>query len=204
MGDFSGAVGPVVGSSWRGMAHMRSRPTPSKERIFTPAQLEQQLKFGLVTRFTHTLTDLLNLTYKRYAKRQTGRNSAVAYLLQHAVSGSSPHWQLDYPRVLISRGSLLGAQAATAVAGPGSSITFSWRNNAGAGGAKTSDRAILVVHCPALQQSRYAIATATRSSGTASLVATGFTGHTVHTWLGFISEDRKQVANSVYTGTLVL
>lgn len=204
LGGFSGTVGTVVGSTWRGIEYMRSRPIFSKNRQFTPAQLDQQLKFGLVTRFTQTISDLLNLTYKRYAQRQTGRNSAVSYLLQHAVTGSSPDFQIDYPKVLISRGTLLGAKEAAVAAGPGSLITFTWSNNAGAGRAKTSDKAVVLVHCPELQQSRYAVTTATRSSGTASLEATGFNGHTVHTWLGFISENHQLVANSVYTGALVL
>lgn len=204
LGGFSGTVGTVVGSTWRGIDYMRSRPLYSKDRQFTPAQLDQQLKFGLVTRFTHTMPDLLNLTYKRYADRQTGRNSAVSYLLQHAVTGSSPHFQLDYPKVLISRGPLLGAKDATAAAGPGAAITFTWRNNAGAGRARTSDRAIVVAHCPALQQSRYALTDATRSSGTARLDVNGFKGHTIHTWLGFIAEGGHYIANSVYSGALVV
>jgi len=106
LGGFSGTVGTVVGSTWRGIEYMRSRPTFPKDRQFTPAQVDQQLKFGLVTRFTQTIADLLNLTYKHYADRQTGRNSAVSYLLQHAVTGSSPGFQLDYAKVLVSRGPL--------------------------------------------------------------------------------------------------
>ena len=204
LGGFSGTVGTVVGSNWRGIDYMRSRAFYRKDRKFSPAQLDQQQKFGLVTRFSNTIPALLNLTYKRYAKRQTGRNSAVSYLLQHAVTGSSSNFQLDNSKVLISRGPLLGAQAATAVAGPNALITFTWSNNAGAGGAKTSDKAIIVVYCPELQQSRYAITDATRSSGSASLQAMGFIGRTVHTWLGFISENEQQVANSVYAGALVM
>jgi hypothetical protein len=204
MGGFSGTVGTVVGSRWRGINIMRSRATYSKDRMHTPAQLDQQLKFGLVNRFTKTLSPLLTITHKRYAQRKTGCNSAVSYLLEHAVTGSSPAFELDYSKVLISRGPLMGAQEAAATADPDAMINFRWRDNSSVAGTKTSDRAIVVVYCPALQQSRYAITTATRSSEAVSLQALGFSGYTVHTWLGFIAENEKQIANSVYAGALVV
>lgn len=204
MGGFSGTVGTVVGSSWQGIDYIRSRPTYRKDRQFTTEQVDQQLKFGLVTRFSHSLADLLNLTYKRYSKRQTARNSAVSYLLKNAVAGSSPHFYLNYAKVLVSRGLLLGAKEARAMAGPGTTITITWGNNAGAGGAKTNDRAIVVAYCPELEQSCYAITAARRSSGTTSLEVSGFMGCRVHTWLSFMTENGKGMANSVYAGALDL
>jgi hypothetical protein len=203
-GGFSGAVGTVVGSSWRGIDYMRSHASYPKGRTYSLAQLDQQRKFGLVNSFTKTLTDLLRTTYKLYAKRQSGVNSATSYLLQKAIAGSSPHFELDYSKVLISRGNLLGARNAGVRMDADGIITFTWINNAGAGGAKTSDRAIIVAYCPELKQSRYAITTASRSSSTVSMPAAAFSGYPIHTWLGFIAENEKAIANSVYAGALGL
>ena len=204
MGGFSGTVGTVVGSNWRGKDYIRARAVYRKSRPFSPKQVDHQLKFKLVSRFTHSLQSLLLITYGHHAVQQTARNSAVAYLLQEAVTGSSPHFELDYSKVLISRGTLLGAKDASVRAGLDAAIDFRWRANAGAGGARDDDRAILVAYCPTLQKSCYAITTATRNSGIASLIAEELSGHTVHAWLAFISEDGQRIANIVYAGALVV
>lgn len=50
LGGFSGTVGTVVGSTWRGMDVMRSRPKKSGSAP-TPEQLLQREKFALAMRF---------------------------------------------------------------------------------------------------------------------------------------------------------
>ena len=182
---------------------MRSKPAATKKRAFSPAQQAQQQKFGVAARFANTLTALLDVTFHNYALHKTGRNSAISYLMKRAVMGTSPNFQLDYTKVLISRGDLLGAEGAVATAGIDGQITFTWNDNTNTGHARPSDRAIVVAHCPALNQSWYAITEATRRSGITGLDFPGLSGHTVHTWLGFISKNGKEVADSVYTGTLV-
>jgi uncharacterized protein DUF6266 len=43
-----------------------------------------------------------------------------------------------------------------------------------------------------------------RHAGTEILDMRAFSGRTVHTWISFISADNRDVANSVYTGTVVV
>ena len=45
LGGFSGKVGTVVGSFWKGIASMRAY-TPNVSSPNTPKQLEQRAKFG--------------------------------------------------------------------------------------------------------------------------------------------------------------
>jgi len=203
-GTFKGTVGTVIGSQWRGIPYMRSKPAATKKRAFSPAQQAQQQKFGVAARFANTLTPLLDVTFRNYAVHKTGRNSAISYLMKRAIMGTSPHFHLDYAQVLISRGDLLGATGAAVTAGTNGEISFTWLDNSNNGHARPSDRAIVVVHCPALNQSLYAIPEATRRSGDSSLEAHAFSGHTVHTWLGFISKNGKEVADSIYTGALII
>ena len=204
LGGFSGLVGTVVGGNWNGIDYMRSKPTKRSAASYSQAQLDQQQKFSLAVGFTQTLGGLLEQTFRNYAVRKTGRNSAISYLLKNAITGSSPDFTLDYSKVLISRGDLPIAPSAAAALGVANRVNFTWTNNGGDGKAKNNDRAVVVVHCPMLNQSIYSITTATRSAGAASIDASMFNGYTVHTWMGFISEDWKAVANSAYTGTLVI
>ena len=97
LGGFSGNVGPVVGSTWKGITYMKSLPN-KKSKTSTVKQIEQQLKFALIMRFTQTMTALLELTYKAYANGMTAFNAAFAYNIQNAVTGNSPDFEVDYQK----------------------------------------------------------------------------------------------------------
>jgi hypothetical protein len=58
--DFSGTIGKVVGSNWRGVSYMRAK---SKKRTgaLSDAQLEQQAKFAIAGKFCQSMNDLLTL-----------------------------------------------------------------------------------------------------------------------------------------------
>ena len=76
---------------------MKSLPN-KKSKTSTVKQIEQQLKFALIMRFTQTMTALLELTYKAYANGMTAFNAAFAYNIQNAVTGNSPDFEVDYQR----------------------------------------------------------------------------------------------------------
>lgn len=203
LGGISGTVGSVVGGSWRGIPYIRSK-APRRTDNPTPAQQAQRAKFALVGRFVYTLSSLLDFSCKAYAIRMTGTNSVVSYLMQHAITGTSPDFTLDFSKVLISRGELPGVLDPAVVAAGNGMVRFSWTDNSDSNMASANDRAILVVHCPALQQSLYTTVGAYRRAGTYTLEATAFSGQQVHTWVGFISEDGELAADSIYTGELIV
>ncbi|MEO6136582.1 MAG: DUF6266 family protein, partial [Ginsengibacter sp.] len=70
--------------------------------------------------------------------------------------------------------------------------------------AKDTDKVVMVAYCPSLQQTIFTISDSRRADAQAILNTQPFAGHTVETWMGFISADGKDAANSVYTGSLVL
>ena len=202
LGGFSGTVGTVVGGNWKGIDYMRSQPS-KRSGNFSQAQLEQQAKFRLLILFLETMTGLVRITFKDFAKQMTGFNSAMSYNLKNAVTGIYPDFTIDYGLVLVSRGDLPNAIAPSAVAGD-NSINFSWTDNTGTGSAKATDKAILVVHCPELKLTSYTTAGADRSTGTDTINVANFAGQIVETYIGFISQDGQSIANSIYTGEISL
>lgn len=203
-GTLSGRVGNMIYSSWRGKPYTRSLPKPNPHYQPTPAQQAQRQKFGLAVRFTNTLAPLLNQAFLNSKSGKTGKNSALSYICKHAITGIAPHLELDYPRILISHGWLPGTSEASATANADGQVQFHWISTGDKGYAANSDKALLAIYCPALQQSVYNTAAADRGEETATLEASAFSGHTVHSWLGFISEDGKLAADSVYTGTFLI
>ena len=55
---FSGTIGRVVGTSWRGVAVMRSK-AHSRKNANKPKQQEQKAMFKVAADFTKTIHDLL-------------------------------------------------------------------------------------------------------------------------------------------------
>ena len=87
LGGFTGKVGTVVGSNWKGIAYMRSLPQKVKNPC-TPAQLSQRSKFALALTLLQPMTGLLRTSWKLYARRQTPFNAAMSYTVANAISGT--------------------------------------------------------------------------------------------------------------------
>ncbi len=114
-----------------------------------------------------------------------------------------PEVSLQYPLVLISMGMLPGAVYASALANDDGDIVFSWVDNTGTGTAKEEDKALLVAYFPETKTAMYEISTATRKEGKAVLQMKSMKG-IAETWMGFVSADETNAADSVYTGSITL
>ena len=203
LGGFSGKVGNVVGGNWKGIDYMRSKSS-FKNLNPSEAQLAQQLKFGMCIRFVQSMSGLLEKSFNNFAVKKTGINSALSYTLKNAVTGTYPVFSIDYAAALVSRGDLPNVLAPSIVMGAGSLLVFSWTDNTGVGVAKATDKALPVAYCPELNQSIFITAGASRSAITETLNLAAFSGKTVQTYLGFISEDGKNVASSIYTSAVLV
>lgn len=202
LGGFSGTVGTVIGGNWKGIDYMRSMPN-KKTGSSSQAQLEQQAKFGIMIKFISSMTGLLMETFKNYAVKMTGQNSALSYNLKNAIAGTYPAYSIDYTKILVSRGDLPNAISPTA-AKSGTNVAFSWTDNSGTGKAKTTDNTVLVVYCADTNQAIYTVGTSNRGDGSESLDCSNFAGKTVQTFIGFMSVDGKEIATSMFTGQLSL
>lgn len=203
LGGFSGKVGNVVGGNWKGIDYMRSKSS-FKNLNPSEAQLAQQLKFGMCIRFVQSMSGLLEKSFNNFAVKKTGINSALSYTLKNAVTGTYPLFSIDYANVLVSRGDLPNVLGPAIVMGAGSLLVYSWTDNSGVGVAKPTDKAMPAAYCPDLNQCIYLTAGATRSSLTETLNLASFSGKTVETYLGFVSEIGLNVAGSIYTGSVLV
>lgn len=202
LGGFSGKVGTVVGGNWKGIEYMRSR-SGKRTSDPSPAQLAQQVKFALVMKFLQPMAAMLEFTFRDFAIRMTGINSAFAYTIKNAVTGTYPAFAIAYPLVLISRGDLPNVLGPSVVAGAGSILTFSWTNNAGVGVASNKDEALFVAYCPAMQQAIY-YGNVTRGDLTGDLNASTFAGQLVETYISFAATSGRSIATSIYTGQVTV
>ncbi|MDR1698344.1 MAG: DUF6266 family protein [Prevotellaceae bacterium] len=201
LGGFSGKVGTVVGASWKGISYMRSLPQKVKNPR-TEGQVSQRSKFALTLSLLKPMTAFLRTGWKLYAHRQSPFNAATSYTLANAITGNYPDYEIDPSKVLVSRGSLTPA-ANAGVNIENENIVFAWGDNSGTGSAKQTDRALIAIVNPAKGEAITDTAGAERMTGTQTVpVPADWSSDEVHAYLGFISEDGKEVANSAYLGAI--
>jgi Family of unknown function (DUF6266) len=203
LGGFKGTVGTVVGSDWKGITVMRSRPKDRKGG-FSPSQLEQQARFALMIKFLQPLADFMNLTYKKVASKMSGFNKVFSDNIKNAVTGVYPAFTVDYAKVLLSKGSLPNAGnplVASTVAGK---LSFTWTDNSGVSKALISDIAFIAVYNEELNHWIFNPNAAVRNAGAYTLDVSAFSGKPVQTYIGFMSADRNRTANSQYTGKVTV
>ena len=205
LGAFSGKVGTVIGSSWNGIDYMRSLPRPSTKTP-TDLQLIQRAKFGLANGFLGPVSSLVNLGYKSLASQKTGYNFAISELVTEAITGIYPDFELDYTKVLFSKGSLTGVWNVAAASTTVAEIDITWTDNSGSGTAKATDKAVIVIYNPAKSSFVYSLETGTnRSAGAdAIIVPAEFSGDTVEVWVAFMTPDKKTFSTSIHAGQIVV
>lgn len=105
LGFCSGRIGNMIFYQRNGKACVRSGPRKTN-RAATPRQLAQRAKFALVAAFLHPLRSFL----QEDARIKNGKiplfNRCVRRALQQSVIGQYPDFQLDYPKLEVSRGPL--------------------------------------------------------------------------------------------------
>ena len=204
LGAFSGKIGTVVGSSWRGIKYMRSLTTKRGNANASEKQLEQQARFALITGFLKPIKPLLEIGFKNYAVGKTGYNSAHSYNLKNALTGLGATLEIDYSMVLVSRGDLPAA-AMVASSVTAATLNLAWTNNEGKGKAKATDQLMVVAFCPSLAEATYSIADATRLEEALTLdLPEEFSAAAVEVYTGWLSADGKELSNSKYAGSVVV
>jgi hypothetical protein len=203
LGPFSGKVGTVVGSNWKGIDYMRSY----RKRIKNPrtqSQMMQRTKLSMASKFAKPIKEVLNSGWRLYAKDKTPVNAAVKYLISNAIIGVYPDYAIDPEKVLISSGSLATA-VNPSVSVSGCEITVGWDDNCMTGNAATTDRVLVAVISPERAEAVIQDGAADRSElCTTVIVPAHWSGDTVCCYLGFINKFKDSVANSVYLGELTI
>jgi len=204
LGPVVGKTGPVVSYIRFGQNITRSRSDSKKNRIETPKRKTQRDKIKVCNEFTSRFsgTGFFNKSFPAYDHTGSGYNRATGAIMNKAIV-SNPEVTLSYPKVLISQGPIPSVEYASALVNIDGNIVFTWTDNSGTGTAKGNDTAILVAYFPETKKAVYTFSDATRKDLTAILETDLKTG-AAETWVGFLSADEKNAADSVYTGAVSL
>lgn len=204
LGGFSGKVGPVIGSNWRGKNIIRSVPSKSRKTASAAQQLQRD-KFKFVLQFLTPLKPLLSETFGANAGNKTPFNNAMSYHLKEAVSHTGLNFEIDYSKVLIGMGGLCGI-ANPEVHGAGTTaLSLTWDANSQQGLAYPDDALLVVAYAPSLNEFDFFIAYSLRKTGACALhFSEAFYGEPVHLWATFTNSGLALTATSRYLGSFVV
>lgn len=123
LGGVSGKIGGVIGSSWKGINVVKTRPLSVANPNTVPQQT-QRTKFKAVTQFaSDILSDFVKPYWDRFAVKQSGFNAFVAANIDVFENG-----QISTPANLaISDGKMSADEIVSCViSGGGNSLTIDW------------------------------------------------------------------------------
>ena len=197
-GPFTGKVGGVVGTSWRGMPVVKIAPKKSTKKPST-AQLLQRAKFSAVVAFLHPIKPFLAKHFGKMEGTKAPFDLAISYHLKEAikVEGATLVW--DFPKVCISKGHLRGVEGASAAIQSGNTLRLQWINNSDQSFANVGDRLTVALYVPSTALFYFFENIAQRQDSTTQLsLPEAAEGAEVHCWATFVSFTGSQAATSSY------
>ena len=196
----------MVGYNWRGEDLLRKAPKKRPKGSGTDKQREQREKFALVMGFLTPVQDVVSKYFGSNQRSKSRFNLAMGYNLTHAVLEVTPGtYALDYPRVLLTKGSLRGMESGSVAAQAGRVLELSWTDNSGQGSAAADDLVLVVVYSESQGLFQEFDPAALRGEATVQLtMPTYFSGEEVQVWASMLSADRKVAAISSYLGAVVV
>jgi hypothetical protein len=176
-------------------------PSAGKTKKRKARQIREPEKLLKAAAFVKALNPLLYITYRFTCEKISYYRCAMRHVLNW-ISGTPPNLVIDYSKILVASGNRFNTERA--VAKPvADTVLFQWENDL-MPKDYTTDKAILVAYCEALNHCIFTTMGPPRSMRKARLDVTAFRGQAIHTWLSFITADGKQVADSIYTGKLII
>lgn len=204
LGGFSGTVGTVVGSNWRGKDIIKSRPTASG-KMPTPKQMEQRVKFGAAVKFLAPLKAVQGTYFGAPQGSRSRVNLATSYHLTEAVQVVGGIPQLVFNKVLVTKGELAGFQNPTVTPGTGQTLLFEWEDNSAQGKAAPTDVFECAVYCAEVKQFVVLSSGNTRDEGVGSVqLPTALAGRQVQVYGYFRNMEETAACTSLYLGAVMV
>lgn len=202
-GPFRGKVGSVVGYQWKGIWVMRSLPRPIRNRKWSERQLANHAKMRIMQEFLGANQVFVRRGFGLVPEieRMSAYNAAMSYNKKNAIKGEFPDLEIDYNNIVFAKGNLPG-QDDIEFKQHGGKLEFTWvpsKDNS----ARKDDQIMILLTYKGQSSPDGIVSGARRYEGkeTVSLIHLK-SGIELHIYVAFIADDRKQVSDSMYLGSL--
>lgn len=163
-------------------------------------QLAQRSKFGFVVSRMACLRGVFNVTFQKNG----GHNHGVSLAFKTSVTGTSPDYSIDYPKLIVSEGSVTVSKQATVQKTSGIAVMVNWSTKL-MDSSIASDRVSLVFFQEEEQAAVFKQNCTIRSVGTITVdLPEEWAGGTVHSWIYFSTPNGSRNSLSSYIGGIQL
>lgn len=194
----------AVFSKQFGKNTMRSKPI----EVSNPKTLKQRMqraKFSLMVELSRSFLSFIRMGFKQAALGMSEFNAFMKANIKTVITGTYPDFEIDFTKLIVTKGTLTGPDGASAAAAAGHSVELVWVDNTGYGDALNTDKAMILVLNFDKKGEKSDVTTKTRADEAATLVLPeSWVGDEVHVFLSFMNEAGDKVADSVYLDSLTV
>ncbi|WP_432712090.1 DUF6266 family protein [Pedobacter sp.] len=202
-GGVNGSVANLVSYQLNGQHVIRSKPQPKKKQP-SRKQYTNQGKWKLTTTFIKGMDGFAKPGLSPFAKGTTlnWHNLAMKFNRLHAVKGNYPDLEIDYSKVVLSKGPLLPAEN-PAAQWVEHGLKITWDKDSTLGWPEMNDQVMLLAY--AVGQKKYftVLNGEKRSNGWDTIEIPANLRHDrFELYLYFIADDRLQASDTQYIGSI--
>ena len=208
LGPLKGKVGPVVGSSWRGIAYVKS--APNRKKPPTERELENRHMFSFTQKWLNPIKKFLIQGFKNYSRTNYGVNAAKSFLYENALIKDGMNSKVVPSKMQISYGDLplpkdIAMEWKDGDNGYGQLIvTWGATDKNDEHDFDSQDQVMVLAYAPTDKDSIGVVHGAFRATGKQVIdIDHDVHKHEYHVWVAFVAADRKQQSHSVYLGPIV-
>ena len=168
----------------------------------TQKQLSCRQQIALVAELLNPIKELVKIGYQSVAITANRHPYVLAtsFHKNSAIRGTYPEQCLDFSQLQFSTGNLRTAQSIS-VTYEDDQILFEWTNRSEMTYAESRDQVMLLAYYPEINVATYTLYGNERRAGHDILaISPDFESGRIETYMAFISADRKNVSDSIYTG----
>lgn len=168
----------------------------------TKPQLTFRQKTRILNTFLRKITEFINVGFERdgLRLRKSAYALAFGYNLVHAFKGTYPKVAIEFKNVKLAAGDMPEvSDVVVEVVSEG--LKFSWNAESKDFGTHWTDQVMLMAYFPKLKKAMYITGGVNRNIGSCVLPLYQTShGHIAETYIAFISNDRRSISSSIYTG----
>jgi hypothetical protein len=203
LGDINGTVGPVVTYLLNGQNVIRSKPRKSNKPATLP-QLQNRLELEVITLFLKKAEIFIKKGFSHLAigTKNNYHNLAVSCNKSPGTTGEYPDVKLVFEKIVLSKGDL-PQPVNPAVERLENGLKFTWECPPSLDFICWSDQVMMLAYSPQLNRSICIESGAKRKAEQDVLpLSPAMLNEQLEVYIGFVSDDRLQAADSVYLGTI--
>jgi hypothetical protein len=200
LGQFSGKVGSIIGSTWKGKPYIK-RANPTRTEKISDKEKGNRVKFTKAQLWLKPIIKFVRVGFKGYTPTWEGFVAAKSHLMKNAMEGTGAAAIINPAKVKVSFGDLsLSPNIAVSLV-ENNKLQFTW--DTGPVDQGTSRDQVMLLAYDIEKALRISTTYGAFRSDGSDIIQVA-PGYTYHIYIAFNAHDRSRQSDSVYLGTITV